>query len=495
MAYLGHNHFLSLPRPDILIGPPAGVVDTTTLAAHDFDVDTRTGFMPPQAPLGRLPSEWEQWEILLDEAISGRLQLGENPHLQESEKQKSERWRERVRHLPILPISGLKNSEVALRRAHLVLAWIMHFYVHSLPLSELIRVPPPITLPLLQTSAQLQLPPVLTYSDDVLYNWHLGQPETEDLPTESTIRCRTTFTSTNDEAEFYLTSARMELAGVDALDLMRSTMDEAFVGDDIAIRRITEYLRQLVDVIHRLRVMLLDVKRECHPDVFYHDIRPWFRGEDSQSGRRWIFEGIEQDPTLVQPTELSGPSAAQSSLIHAIDVFLGVDKYSHGKEITGHADADAESRKSAFLKRMQLYMPRHHRAFLNHLTNNPRPLRDLVSTASSSSDSNAEDGAALLEAYDAAVMALKEFRDSHMTVVALYIIGPARHGRKIPAADPIVKGAVHAESDYVDTVAEDVAENQEGATHKSPLKGTGGTDLIQFLKSVRDQTKGALMSA
>lgn len=97
MAQLSADHFLSLPRPDINIGPSPGVVDTTTLAAHDFDVDTRTGFMPPQVPLRRLVSKWELWEILLDDAISNILQLGESAKLTESQKEVSERWRERVR--------------------------------------------------------------------------------------------------------------------------------------------------------------------------------------------------------------------------------------------------------------------------------------------------------------------------------------------------------------------------------------------------------------
>jgi len=375
-----------------------------------------------------------------------------------------------------------------LRRAHLVLGWLLHFYVHSLPPSEPIRIPPPITLPLLQVSAQLQLPPVLTYSDDVLYNWNLVQNDNEDLPTESTIRCQTTFTSTNDEAEFYLVSSRMELVGVDALELMRSTMDEAFVGDDIAIRRITEYLRQLGDVIHRLRTTLLDVKKGSDPEIFYHDVRPWLRGQDLQSGRIWVFEGIEQDPTLAIPTELSGPSAGQSSLIHALDIFLGVHEYSSGKKISGNhpTESDAESRERAiaFLKRMRLYMPRHHRAFLNHLANNPRPIRDFVlRAASSQSDVAKGERDAILEAYNAAVMALKEFRDAHMIIAALYIIIPASHPRK----QQTEQAYPQVESDYI---------SPSGETHhkEGVLKGTGGTDLVRFLKSVRDQTKSALMT-
>ncbi|KAH9481074.1 Indoleamine 2,3-dioxygenase [Psilocybe cubensis] len=490
MSQLGAAHFLSLPRPDIFIGPPVGVPDTTTLAAHDFDVDTRTGFMPPQMPLRRLSADWEQWELTLEDAISSRLQLGDRSFIEEVDKEKSRSWRDRVRELPILSIEGLKSSETTLRRAHLVLAWIMHFYVHSLPVSEPVRIPPSITLPLLQVSAQLQLPPVLTYSDDVLYNWFLESSQVDELPTETTIKCQTSFTSTNDEAEFYLTSARMELAGVDALELMRSTMDEAFVGDDIAIRRITDYLCQLVDVIHRLRAMLLDVKKGCDPQVFYHDVRPWFRGEDSQSGRKWVFEGIEQDPTLAEPTELSGPSAGQSSLIHALDIFLGVDQYSHERSLTGHtvdeAQATTAAQKSAFLERMQLYMPRHHRTFLNHLSNNPRPLRALVFDAATSPESS-KGGTSVLEAYNAAVMALKEFRDAHMIIVALYIIAPARlYEAEVKSRSSVTQPPTRpgSESEYV----------TEKHSDNEPLKGTGGTDLVRFLKGVRDQTKGALMT-
>jgi hypothetical protein len=96
MAFLPPNHFLALPRPDVLVRSPAGVVDTTTLAAHDWDVDTRTGFLPPDPPLVRLPSQWEPWEKLLDDAQLHRLQLGSKLDLPDEEKARSESWRARV---------------------------------------------------------------------------------------------------------------------------------------------------------------------------------------------------------------------------------------------------------------------------------------------------------------------------------------------------------------------------------------------------------------
>lgn len=66
---------------------------------NDFDVSSQTGFMPPHIPLGRLPEQWELWELLLYDAISSSLQLGEKAHLSLKELTTSERWRRRVREV------------------------------------------------------------------------------------------------------------------------------------------------------------------------------------------------------------------------------------------------------------------------------------------------------------------------------------------------------------------------------------------------------------
>lgn len=389
--------------------------------------------------------------------------------------------------LPVLPTVELKTSEQLLRRAHHVLAWVMHFYINTLTPDEALIIPRPISIPLLCVSQYLALPPLLTYSDDVLYNWTYLRPPTpvpsvmgpfeapaSPIPTIDNLKCQTLFTSTVDEQEFYLASARIELRGVEALELMRSTMDEAFVGDNLAIRRIASFLTRLAAVIRDMTVLLLAVRDGCDPEVFYNDIRPWFKGEDSKAGeRKWIFEGIEDYPELKMPTELSGPSAGQSSIIHALDVFLGVDQYSHS-----HSASPSDSRKS-FLDRMQSYMPRHHRAFLDHLKANPRPLRSLVETASEqlqnpTGDVDLHPNEYLMAGYNAAVQALKEFRDAHLKIVALYIVGPARK--------------VHSgERKTVKVPATTILESKERET----IKGTGGTDLMPFLKSVRDATASA----
>ncbi|KAF9260119.1 Indoleamine 2,3-dioxygenase [Marasmius fiardii PR-910] len=476
------DHFLTQPRPESITNATFGTVDTTTLAAHDFDVDNRSGFMPPQEPVGRLPVQWEAWETVLDAAIQDRLQLGERVDQSRGEREKSSLWRARVRELPILPTTNLKSSELMLRRAHIVLAWILHFYVHSLPPDDAIKIPPPVTIPLLQVSNYLQLPPVLTYSDNVLYNW-TTRSNTTTVPHLNDLQSRTLFTSSKDEEEFFLTSARIELRGVEALSLMRSTMDELFVGDEIAVKRITAYLTRLASVIEELSNLLTAVRDGCDPETFYNEIRPWLKGADS-NGRPWEFEGLDRQEAegLEVPTELSGPSAGQSSLVHAMDTFLGVLEYSHSDDITGSESSKASTsaslsepspsmtEKQSFLARMQLYMPRHHRNFLNHLRSTTRPLRQFV-IKNTSSDGK---GAALLDAYNRAITALKELRDQHIIIVSLYIIGPAR------------RAALHATG--TPRMGESANREEEDGRE---LKGTGGTNLVRFLKDVRDGTKGA----
>ena len=375
----------------------------------------------------------------------------------------------------------LRNSERLLRRAHLVLAAILHIFVQTQPPTPTpIIIPAALTVPLLAVSRELVLPPVLTYSDTVLYNWAYASKDSKAL--KSTLL----LSGTKDEEHFYLTSAYIELAGVEALSLMQRCFDEAFVADSIALKRITSYLKKLASVIKRLTKILDAVRDGCDPKVFYNDIRPWFKGEDSGK-RKWIFldeNGDEVD--FGTERELSGPSAGQSSLIHALDVFLGVDHtpqrpHMHGPpsaatmaQSSANGAASSSSvpsasapKPTAFLDRMQRYMPRHHRAFLMHLKAAPRPIRTLVSLNAT----NGMDGSAssLANAYDAVVLALKGLRDAHIRIATLYIISQMPRPEK-------------------------AAGQHQAPASRSVAKGTGGSDLVPFLKGSRDDTTRTLLN-
>ncbi|KAG7089181.1 hypothetical protein E1B28_010883 [Marasmius oreades] len=230
-------------------------------------------------------------------------------------------------------------------------------------------------------------------------------------------------------------------------------MDELFVNDIIAVIRVTKLLERFALVIVDLKKILLGIRPTCDPERYYNDVRPFFRGEDSShEQRRWIFEGIEEYPDLMESEvtkELSGASAAQSSLIYALDAFLGV-KY---------------VRSSSFMARMQKYIPKNHRLFLDHLSD--CSLRRFVMERTKK-----REGEELLKAYNDSVKALKEFRDGHMVIATLYILGPARRARN-RLQDP----------------------GETMKLKKRSLKGTGGTDVVQFLKGVRDQTSKTILVA
>jgi len=251
-----------------------------------------------------------------------------------------------------------------------------------------------------------------------------------------------------------------------------------FVGDEIAVRRVTGHLAKLAGVIYDLKTLLEDVKKRCDPDLYFNDVRPWFRGEDSDSvvgyaasdphrgerpRRKWVFEGMEEDPELEEPTELSGPSAGQSSMIHVLDVFLGVD---HEPHPSSSALSSSSNRPPSFMTRMKTYMPHHHRLFIDHLASHPRPLRSFVLE---------RENEELKKAYNQAVRALKAFRDAHIVIAALYILGPARRAREK------AKAVVEAGKSEVD-------DERVDGKRKKPLKGTGGTDLVKFLKDTRTRT-------
>ena len=71
--------------------------------------------------------------------------------------------------------------------------------------------------------------------------------------------------------------------------------------------------------------------------------------------------------------------------------------------------------------------------------------------------------------YNTAVRSLKGLREAHIRIAMLYIVNPARR---------------------VQSQSEGEAENKEVAI----ARGTGGTDLVPFLKGVRDKTAAAVLT-
>lgn len=160
----------------------------------------------------------------------------------------------------------------------------------------------------------------------------------------------------------------------------------------------------------------------------------------------------------------SGPSAGQSSLIHAIDIFLTVD-HSQTAEEEG-------ANESSFLQRMLQYMPLPHRTFLGHLADHPTPLRPVITHY-------AQTHPKLAAAYDLALDALKRFREKHMRIVSVFIVQQARR-----QPSERIRTLLGVEDKEEEEVVVDLGE----------MRGTGGSPLFKFLKRCRDNTTRAMIA-
>jgi len=211
---------------------------------------------------------------------------------------------------------------------------------------------------------------------------------------------------------------------------------------------LTARLRAVARAIVRMTSSMGRMSAGCRPDAFYNEVRPFLAG--------WRANPVLPDGLVYgggAPRQCYGGSAAQSSLVQAADAGLGVD----------HAETGG---RAGFLRAMREgYMPTAHRDLLVLMAGST-PARAAVAAAEAAApdacDRPTTVAGALCGAFDECIRALTEFRSSHMAIVGEFILGPqARLAR-----------------------AGDLAATAGG-------KGTGGTDLMTFLRPLRDETRTA----
>uniref|UniRef100_A0A670K2V4 Indoleamine 2,3-dioxygenase 2 n=1 Tax=Podarcis muralis TaxID=64176 RepID=A0A670K2V4_PODMU len=179
------------------------------------------------------------------------------------------------------------------------------------------------------------------------------------------------------------------------------------------------------------------------PAIFYSVIRIFFSGwkDNPALPEGLIYEGISDKPLVY-----SGASAAQSTTLHTFDELLGIQ---HCREST------------TFLHGMREYMPPHHQAFIEEIQSLP-PLRSHVLSSGKEK---------LCSAYNMCVAALSDLRTYHIAMVTKYIISAARNAKAKPS--------------------ESTSPNPPSFLEE---RGTGGSGVLSFLKSVRNTTKEAIIT-
>lgn len=410
-----------------------------------------------------------------------------------------------------------------------------------------------------------------------------------------------TYSGSVDEAWFYLVTVAIESSGAPAIPSILSAIENVQANDEQAL---FDNLNHIKGCLGDMNVDLARMSEKCDPYVFYWKIRPYLAGWENMADAGLplglVYEGVdnlwnaesdeyadmshlsEAERMLRQYRKYAGGSAAQSSLIHALDVAFGVEHHPTGErkarrpsnaqrldrynnmpptnpvdELRHRPDSTPMQRnmsidavkpnRNNFIQTMRKYMPREHRHFLSDLEKaaNLRPYMlnlQLKNEQGELTDLQTQ----LLQAYNGCLDQLKAFRDKHVQIVSLYIVNQARKGPNIPHGGFAIDHAKLSMAKAAVTehkAAKDVAQGESDSTSEgdetnnkpnilypqtalstspslpksSPLhklnnllptlglakyvdpeskvvRGTGGTNVMPFLKQSRDETADTKIS-
>ncbi|NWS86686.1 I23O2 dioxygenase, partial [Toxostoma redivivum] len=357
----------------------------------------------------------------------------------------SHQLRSRVQQMPQLSTQHLRGRE-ELHLAHLVLSFITMGYVWQEGEEGTVQVlPRNLAVPYWEVSQALGLPPILSHADFVLANWRRKDPngplEIENLDTIITLPGGESLRG------FILVTLLVEKAAVPGIKAIVQALGAVLQRDEESLHRA---LQELAGAIRAMSEALRRMHDYVDPQVFYSVIRIFLSGwkDNPAMPHGLIYEGVSPEPLA-----FSGGSAAQSSVLHAFDELLGI---CHRQDT------------AAFLHRMRDYMPPPHRAFVRELRGAGSVRRCVLASGDSR----------LRAAFNRCVCALTDFRSQHIAIVTKYIAIAATKARA-RRAEP---GASAGPSAGKPPAALET-------------KGTGGSHIFSFLKSIRDSTREGLISA
>ncbi|ERS97507.1 hypothetical protein HMPREF1624_05675 [Sporothrix schenckii ATCC 58251] len=415
------------------------------------------GFLPPQLPLATLPDPYyAPWEAIIRQ-LPALLQAN--------------RLRNEVDRLPILSVHALR-SEPEWRRAYLILAFLTHAYIWG---DDVVAdvLPPCIAVPLLAVADHLELPPVATYA--ALNLWNFTTEGTGDMPFDQLDRLHAlhTFTGTESESWFYVVSVAMEYRAAKIVPVLLQAQAARTNAD---IPTVTAALRRFVPCVQDIGRLLDRMHERCDPSIFFFQIRPFLAGSKHMAAQG-LPNGVFYDEGDGRGAwrQLRGGSNGQSSLLQFFDIVLGVEHTSNGCHGPG---ANDDAGEQGFHEEVRGYMPGPHRRFLEHVAARPS-IRHFVMQATQGA-ALTDDQKQLAAAFADTTKALAAFRDKHLAIVARYIILPSRQ-----------KAAMEAKA----AAGDEPASKLRGLAHMPSrtdgaeiLTGTGGTELMPFLKQTRDET-------
>nr|DBA32123.1 TPA: hypothetical protein GDO54_007866 [Pyxicephalus adspersus] len=316
--------------------------------------------------------------------------------------------------MPELDIKQLKGHRQQ-RLARTVLSHLVMGYVWQNGESGGVKVLPRVlAVPYHQLSEALGLPPIMLHADFVLANWKKKDP----LGNLSTI---VSVPGGDSLQGFVLVTLLVEVAAVPAAKAIIQAVKSVESGDQqtliVALQDMERSINQMSEAMHLMYGY-------------------WKDNPNMPEGL--IYEGISEEPLQV-----SGVSATQSTIYHALDELFGIQ----------HKPESVD-----FLLRMRHYMLPAHRNFIRWVQEAPKLPEYILHSKDP----------ALLFIFNQCISALTELRSLHIRIVSKYVTTAGIRAR----------AKKHQE-------ANQSQEQQE--------KGTGGSNFMSFLKIVRDTCKEGML--
>lgn len=233
-------------------------------------------------------------------------------------------------------------------------------------------------------------------------------------------------------------SAAVEAHGGKALDAISRIIHTASQTP----KETTNLLSDFQVLRQSLRKMIGDMKwidsSKINPNKFFWKLRPYFAGWDAVQphGVRYLHQGNESAYHTYR-----GISAAQSSLFAALDIFFGIEH------------------RVQYLKEMRMHMPKGHREFLADMEEARKRCEAELEMVFSSEP---------IKGYVLQCRKLlAAFREVHLRLAKKYAVEQASLGD-----NDVAFGLAKAPEDG------------------GGVLGAGGTELVSFLSSMIDRTRG-----
>ena len=372
---------------------------------HNYAIDPERGFLPNPDPLTELSPAFASWDELSAQ-LPALLMTG--------------RLRTAVSQLPILDSDQLTTNH-QLERAMMILSAVGGAYVWG-SAEPALHLPPGLAVPWWQVAGRLDRPPITAHASLVLHNWRRLDEKRPISP--DNLALNQPFLGGLDESWFFLLTVAIEAAGAPAIPALLAVQEAVTAVDPTTT---IENLQQIATVLEEINVLLARMPEQCDPYIFFHRVRPFVAS--------WPEPGVVYEGISDQPICFAGGSAAQSSLLQAIDAGLGV--------------VHEDEKTRPFLLEMRRYMPPKHRQFVADLGHRSS-LRPFIQAHQQSHPT-------LPDTYNLCLQKLDDFRKLHLEFSVRYILHQAP--------------------------------DQEAA------KGTGGTSFVPFLSQARKETREAVIGS